>query len=95
MNIGRAIKTIRAAKGLTQCEVAELADLKAATISCAETRSRNMTFRTLERVSRALNVTAVDVLTLAESDAVASLDPENAKRLLLMLFGSGEEQEGK
>lgn len=67
MNFGRAIKTISAARGLTQRPLAARTGLTQSALSRLEREGSNPTMKTLARVAEALD-TPVYLLVLLASD---------------------------
>lgn len=64
--LGRAIRQIREREGLSQEELAEKANLHATWVSPIETGRNNPNFGTVRRIARALGVTMVELVALAE-----------------------------
>lgn len=67
MNLGRAIKTIRAASGVSQTRLASLTDLDRSYLSMLESGSRSPGDAALKRICRALDV-PVELMTLMSAD---------------------------
>ncbi|GIP35954.1 helix-turn-helix domain-containing protein [Paenibacillus sp. J2TS4] len=59
--VGKRIRAIRKAKGLTQLQLAELSNLDDAYIGAVERGERNFTIDTLEKIHTALQVDAADL----------------------------------
>ena len=60
--LGRNLRRLREAKGLSQEQFAEEAGIHRTYVSDLERGSRNPTIRVVERVASALGVTASDIL---------------------------------
>ena len=60
--LGRNIRRLREAKGLSQEQFADEAGIHRTYVSDLERGSRNPTIRVVERVARALGVTASEIL---------------------------------
>lgn len=58
--VGKRISELRKACGMTQAELAELADLEVETISRLESGNRNMNLASLNRITQALGVELKD-----------------------------------
>lgn len=67
MNYSKAIRTIRAAKGITQKKLASLTKLNASYISRIESNERIPTLDVIEKISKELKV-PVYLLTLLASE---------------------------
>lgn len=63
--VGRALRTLREVRGLTQDELAEQAAMSQAAISLYETGRRDMTLGVAVRVVKVLGLTGVDALLAA------------------------------
>ncbi len=93
--IGNALYRIRKNRGLTQTEVAEIADLSDRTYADIERGGVNMRLETLLKICRALNITPNDILTvecprkLTEADIVDIMSDctEYEKETALKLLG--------
>lgn len=59
--IGKAIRTLRATRGMTQKELAERAEITASFLSLVESDRRSISLKVIDRVASALDVTS-DVL---------------------------------
>ena len=58
----RNLRTMRLARGLSQEALAELADLHRTYVSSVERCERNITLDSVERLAKALDVKALDLL---------------------------------
>lgn len=85
--IGKRLREIRIAKGLTQEYVATCADVNVSHISNIENNRVKISLTTLVNVCNALNVTVDYVLSNEYSDADSALD----KSILLELRGCNKE----
>ena len=63
--LGLAIRQLREKSGMTQEAVAHEAGITASTLSVIERGESNPTWATVRRIATALNVSIVDVATLA------------------------------
>lgn len=62
------IRAFRAAKGISQDELAALCGLHRTYIGSVERKERNVTLSTLEAIALALDTTVIDILTDKDSD---------------------------
>ncbi|TND09823.1 MAG: transcriptional regulator [Bacteroidetes bacterium] len=60
--IGRNIKAIRAEKGVSQTELADLCGYERSTLNRLEAGGSNVTAKTLLKIAKALGVTVVDLV---------------------------------
>ncbi len=67
MKIGTILKQLRNSKSLTLEELAEKAELSVAYISCLERDKRNLNFKSLELISKALEVPLPVIVFMAAS----------------------------
>jgi transcriptional regulator with XRE-family HTH domain len=82
MDYGRAIRILRAAKNLSQKDLAELAGVDASYISLIERGSRQPSLQKVDALARALKVPGPLVsLLAAEKDDLAGIDPTTAGAL--------------
>lgn len=82
MNYGRAIRTIRSAKGITQKELANSAKLNSSYVSLLESGARNPSAPTLEVISNALKVPLYLLMFLAsEKRELKNISPSQASHL--------------
>jgi len=84
------LRSIREAKGLTQAELAEKANVNQATISKLERGGMNATLDMVYAISRALGVTPVELFALPELHrralaAISSIDPARREAALVVL----------
>lgn len=70
--IGTALRTVRAARSLSQGSVADAAQISRAHLSLIEAGRRNPSLRALTKLACALNVDPDDVLRIAK-DPIAAL----------------------
>jgi transcriptional regulator with XRE-family HTH domain len=61
-DFGRAVRTAREAKGLSQEQLADLANVHRTYLSGIETGSRNPTLEVVDRLARALDVSPAALL---------------------------------
>src|SRR5579871_814378 len=76
LRLGRNVKLLRDARGLTQSQIARLAGLPRATWANVETGAANPTLSVLHRVARALQVSVEELL--AAPRAAATLYPSGS-----------------
>lgn len=95
MKPGKAIRTIRAARSLTQRSLAKKAGLDPSYVSLLERDQRDPTLKTLVEVSRALEVPLYLLILLAsEADELKGVSEEQAQSLgreLLTILIAGSE----
>lgn len=100
MDYAKAFRILRAAFGFSQSELASRLDIGASQLSLIEAGKRKPSHRTLESLSRVLNV-PVPLITLLASDEanLAELDssaPELSRLLLQLLVKSSRmERQGE
>jgi transcriptional regulator with XRE-family HTH domain len=98
MNYGRGLRIARAAKGLSQKELAEMTGLNGNYISMIEAGRRVPSADTLKSLADAM-VIPVYLLSLLSSDPedLKGISPEHAeilgKELLALVIGEREEQQ--
>ena len=82
MDYGRAVRIARAARGISQKQLAARTSLNASYVSLVEAGRRNPSPRTMERLARALKV-PVHLMALlgADPDDLAALSPDHAARV--------------
>ncbi len=85
MNWGRAIATIRAAKGVGQVELAERACILGGMVSLIETGKRTPSLETLTAIAASLQVPLVLLTFLASDRSDLTGVPINARDLLAHL----------
>ena len=82
MEIGRALKVCRSAKGLSLEVLAERAGLSQSYLSMIESGKREPTLTSIEKVAVALDIPTPIVLFLAaDKEDLRGLDKETAQRL--------------
>jgi len=81
MLIGARIREIRKARGMTQEEVAEKAEMDFTSIGAAERSVRNLSLKSLFRVAKALNVTLEELVHLPQ-DTNILLDKDKSMAIL-------------
>ena len=87
MNYGKAIRICRAARGLSQTDLAGQLDLSPSYLSLLEAGKRQPSLRTLERVSRQLHVPTHLLLLLAsDPDDLREQSRGDVERLSLALL---------
>ena len=79
--IGRKIKEIRLSKGLTQENVADVADVNTSHISNIENFRVKISLTTLVKICNALDTTVDYILANEYSDSSSALDQEILKEL--------------
>lgn len=86
MNTGRAIRVLRAARGLQQRDLAERAGLDPSYVSLIESGKREPSESAIEAIAGALNtpVSLVELLA-AEAEELRGIGPTQARRLGLAL----------
>lgn len=67
--LGRNVRTLREARGMTQVQMAKLADLPRATWANLESGSANPTLAVLDRVASAFQVTIEELVAAPRSEA--------------------------
>lgn len=73
-DIGNNLYKVRKAKGLTQAEVAERAELSDRTYADIEHESTNMRVETSIKICSALNITPDDILTVSSNIEITEHD---------------------
>lgn len=82
MNYGKAIRTIRAARGISQRDLAARCDLDPSYISLIEAGERAPSLTTLDALSKALQAPLYLIALLAsEADDVRGVSPKHAQVL--------------
>ena len=81
MNIGKALATVRKAKGISQNDLAREAGLNVSSVSLFERNLREPKFVTVEKLSNALGVPTLAVVTLA-------LEEDERKEIPYMLLSA-------
>lgn len=82
MNVGRAIRTCRAHKNLTQAALASRCALSESYLSLIESGKRDPTLSTLEVVARGLEIPlSMLVFLAADSDELSAMSPEVKEKL--------------
>ncbi|MBE9635759.1 helix-turn-helix domain-containing protein [Salipiger mangrovisoli] len=87
------LKRIRTARGLSQAKLAELANVKQATISRIESGTNNPSLAVADQIAKALNVSTVELFGIPELEqrfleAFRSASPERQAALLTLLEDS-------
>jgi transcriptional regulator with XRE-family HTH domain len=99
MNIGKAVRICRAARGLSQRELAEKAEFSSAYISLIEQGKREPSLSGIKKLSNALSLPHDLLILLAleggETDKASIVKVEELARHFLNLVISAEEQHGK
>jgi transcriptional regulator with XRE-family HTH domain len=67
MNLGKAIKVVRVMRGLTQEELANLADLSVSYISLLERNKCDPAWSVVMRIAYELNINPITFIALAET----------------------------
>lgn len=79
MDFGKALRTVRARKGLSQKDVAELASLNQSYVSLIESGRRKPTLSMAEDLARALGIPVYLFMLLgSDADDLRGLEPEQA-----------------
>lgn len=87
MNIGRAIKLCRTQRGWTQSQLAIVADVSFSYLSMIERNKRDVTFSTLVRIAKAVNMPLVLLLAFAmESREREQLEEDLRGKLINAAF---------
>lgn len=82
MNLGHAIKLCRTQKGLTQSELAKLADISVSYLSLLESNKRDPNFSTVRKISSAINIPfSVLVFLAADRSELATLEKELVEKM--------------
>ena len=82
MNYGRAIRTIRVARGLSQDELAESSGVSAGYVSLIESGKREPSTSVLERLSESLHAPMpIVALLAAEGSELRGIDSDTASAL--------------
>ncbi len=68
MNIGKSIKTIRENRGMSQKEVISIINMEAAQYSRIETGKTEPSISTLERITKALGISVIDLLSFEKNE---------------------------
>lgn len=85
-DLGKAIKMIRTYRNLSQTELALNANVSSSYISLLENNERDPTMDTLQRIAKALGVTMLVLIFMAERDEFGVSHPEIAEKLLAVAF---------
>lgn len=86
------LKRIRTARGLSQAKLAELANVKQATISRIESGTNNPSLAVADQIAKALSVSTVELFGIPELEqrfleAFRAASPERRAALLTLLEG--------
>lgn len=97
MNYSKAIRTIRASKGISQKELASLANLDSSYISRIESGERIPTIEVIESIANALKIPVYLLTLLASEQKDLSHLPEKdtkmvAEKLLKLLLSAQDEK---
>jgi transcriptional regulator with XRE-family HTH domain len=84
-NIGMAIRYYRKEKGISQYELAEMADLSVSYISELETGKKLPSFETLLKISKALNIELIDLILPVNM-------PKNVRNAIKTLMSNSDKQ---
>jgi len=84
MKIGKAIKTLRDKKGISQSELADKIGLSQTSLSQIETGDKNPSEKTLEKIAKALD-SSVAFIKLASVDIKTDV-PEGQREFFNELF---------
>ncbi|MNC67268.1 HTH-type transcriptional regulator SinR [compost metagenome] len=90
--IGARIRAMRIDKGLSQEKLAELADLNASYVGKIERGEKNVTFRSLEKVTVALDVPVQDLFKYITPDAEYGENQTLIKILTLLQSKTPDDQ---
>jgi len=87
MNIGKAIRVIRAARNLSQKQLAEESELDASYISLVEAGRRSPTDETMQAIAKALRVPKYLLLLLgSDKEDLSGISTEQADMLAKQLL---------
>ena len=100
MNITNALKLCRTARGLTQKELAEKADMSPSYVSLIEKGKRDVSISTLETLADAMNIPVEIILFMgADQSKLSRLSPALADELsmsileMLSITGSDKQEQ--
>ena len=87
MSIGEGVRKIRHSRGLKQRELAEMTGLSQVTISRLETgRQKSIDPKALKKISSALGISVVQVMTGLETETHCRADSEGISHFLVDFF---------
>ena len=91
MKLGEKIKSIRKQKNMSLRELAQITGLSKTTLSDLENDAKNPSLETLQKVSKALEISIADLISATESedDLVASVR-DSGSEILAGLSKSGD-----
>lgn len=91
MKLGEKIKSIRKQKNMSLRELAQITGLSKTTLSDLENDAKNPSLETLQKVSKALEISIADLISVTESedDLVASAR-DSGSEILAGLSKSGD-----
>ncbi|MGG2201413.1 helix-turn-helix domain-containing protein [Paenibacillus validus] len=92
--IGARIRALRKERGWSQEKLAELADLNASYVGKIERGEKNTTFRSLEKVSGALDISMLELFRYMEPVENVS-DKDTFAKIINMLQSSSDEERKK
>ncbi len=85
MNIGKSIKTIRENRGMSQKEVISIINMEAAQYSRIENGKTEPSISTLERITKALGVSVIDLLSFEKkTEDIKSYDQTVMEKVQLI-----------
>jgi len=91
--IGRIIRTLRAQRGMTQAQLAELASISPAYMSLIERGKRNAEMDVLERIAAQFNLPLAILIFLSQDySELEAVDKELAERLATLTLKLIEKQ---
>lgn len=82
MNIADKIKAVRRAKGITPTIMARELGIEATNYPRLENRGNQLTYNNIEKISSALGLTVIELLTWDEGQQAATTSDENIDRLI-------------
>lgn len=85
MKLGKAIKTCRIQREMSQAQLANLAEISVSYLSLLEKDKRDPSFSTIQKVAEGLKI-PISLLTFlaAEKDEIVEISPELAAKLSLL-----------
>lgn len=92
--IGARVRSIRKSKGLTQEQLAELANTSHSYIGDLERGERNVTLQSLQKISEALGVGFFDLFQYGEFVDIGK-ENKTVWKIIELLIGRSEEEQQK
>src|SRR4051812_39481138 len=81
MSISDKIKAVRKAKGITPTVMARELGIEATNYPRLENRGNRLTYENLEAISKALDITVIELLTWGEQTKGTEVQPQETKKL--------------